>query len=83
MQQQFIIRYAIVLILLLLCPIRADTAEAKVEWRMASAFPGSAFLLGSQRRFTQVLDVSEGMLGHNAAPGWLARNLPVEKCKRC
>ena len=37
----------------------------------------------SQRGFTQVLDVSEGMLGRNAAPGWLARNLPVEKCERC
>jgi len=37
----------------------------------------------SQRGFTQVLDVSEGMLGRNAAPGWLARNLPVEKCEHC
>ena len=35
----------------------------------------------SQRSFTQVLYVSEGMLGRNAAPGWLARNLPVEKCE--
>lgn len=35
----------------------------------------------SQRGFTQVLDVSEGMLGRNAAPGWLTRNLPVEKCE--
>ena len=35
----------------------------------------------SQRGFTQVLDVSEGMLGRDAAPGWLARNLPVEKCE--
>ena len=37
----------------------------------------------SQRGFTQVLDVSEGMLGRNAAPGWLVQNLPVEKCKHC
>ena len=37
----------------------------------------------SQRSFTQVLYVSEGMLGRNAAPGWLARNLSVEKCKHC
>ena len=35
----------------------------------------------SQRGFTQVLYVSEDMLGRNAAPGWLARNLPVEKCE--
>ena len=35
----------------------------------------------SQRSFTQVLYVSEGMLGRNAAPGWLARNLPVKKCE--
>ncbi len=26
--------------------------------------------------FTQVLDVSEGMLGSRAGPGWLARGLP-------
>ena len=50
MQPQFRIRHAIVLILLLLCPIRADTAETKVEWRMASAFPGSALLLGTLGR---------------------------------
>jgi rhodanese-related sulfurtransferase len=37
----------------------------------------------SQHGFTRVLDVSEGMLGRDAAPGWLARNLPVEKCERC
>lgn len=27
--------------------------------------------------FTTVLDVSEGMLGSSAGPGWLARGLPV------
>ncbi len=27
--------------------------------------------------FTNVLDVSEGMLGSSAGPGWLARGLPV------
>lgn len=37
----------------------------------------------SRRGFTQVLDVSEGMLGRNVALGWLARNLPIEKCERC
>tara|TARA_R110002049_G_scaffold23781_6_gene84694 strand:+ start:82308 stop:82742 length:435 start_codon:yes stop_codon:yes gene_type:complete len=29
--------------------------------------------------FTDVLDVSEGMLGSAAGPGWLARGLPVEQ----
>lgn len=28
--------------------------------------------------FTQVLDVHEGMLGNDAGPGWLARDLPLE-----
>jgi rhodanese-related sulfurtransferase len=27
--------------------------------------------------FTNILDVSEGMLGSSAGPGWLARGLPV------
>lgn len=29
--------------------------------------------------FTAVLDVSEGMLGSPAGPGWIARGLPVSK----
>lgn len=29
--------------------------------------------------FTQVLDVSEGMLGSSAGPGWIARGLPVTR----
>ena len=33
--------------------------------------------------FTQVLDISEGMLGRPGAPGWLARNLPTEPCLTC
>ncbi|MBG06617.1 MAG: sulfurtransferase [Rhodospirillaceae bacterium] len=33
--------------------------------------------------FTQVLDISEGMLGRPGAPGWLARNLPTEPCSKC
>ena len=33
----------------------------------------------SEAGFTQVLDVSEGMLGSRAGPGWLARGLPVTR----
>lgn len=33
--------------------------------------------------FTQVLNIDEGMLGSANGPGWLARSLPVEPCKRC
>lgn len=37
--------------------------------RMASALTDSGF--------SQVVDVSEGMLGSSAGPGWIARGLPV------
>ena len=47
MRPQSIFHTILALILLFLCPIRADAAETKVEWRMASAFPGSALLLGT------------------------------------
>ncbi len=33
--------------------------------------------------FTNVLNVSEGMAGSRAGPGWLARRLPVETCASC
>jgi rhodanese-related sulfurtransferase len=33
--------------------------------------------------FTNVLNVSEGMAGSRAGPGWLARKLPVETCMSC
>ena len=33
--------------------------------------------------FTQVYNVTEGMSGSRAGPGWLARKLPVESCKVC
>lgn len=36
-----------------------------------------------QHGFTHVLDVSEGMLGREPSPGWLARNLPTKKCESC
>ena len=38
----------------------------------------AAKLLASQG-FTGVLVVGEGMLGSNLGPGWLARDLPVER----
>lgn len=33
----------------------------------------------SEAGFTSVVDVSEGMMGSDAGPGWLARGLPVRK----
>ncbi len=34
--------------------------------------------------FTEVVDISEGMLGRGKeAPGWIKRGLPVEPCKGC
>jgi rhodanese-related sulfurtransferase len=33
--------------------------------------------------FTNVLNVSEGMAGSRAGPGWLTRKLPVETCMSC
>lgn len=33
--------------------------------------------------FTQVYNVSEGMAGSAAGPGWLKRGLPVESCAQC
>jgi rhodanese-related sulfurtransferase len=39
------------------------------------------FLLG--QGFTQVYNVSEGMVGSRAGPGWLARKLPVDSCTAC
>ncbi len=35
------------------------------------------------RGFSDVADVSEGMLGRGAAPGWLDRGLPTEPCPVC
>lgn len=36
-----------------------------------------------QRGFTKVYDISEGMLGSRAGPGWLKQDLPVERCGQC
>ncbi|NMG73810.1 rhodanese-like domain-containing protein [Aromatoleum diolicum] len=33
--------------------------------------------------FTRVYNVSEGMSGSAAGPGWVKRGLPVETCKTC
>ena len=33
--------------------------------------------------FTRVYNVSEGMAGSAAGPGWLKRSLPVEACAQC
>jgi rhodanese-related sulfurtransferase len=33
--------------------------------------------------FSQVHDISEGMVGGEYGPGWLARSLPTEPCTRC
>ncbi|MGH6917939.1 MAG: rhodanese-like domain-containing protein [Geminicoccaceae bacterium] len=33
--------------------------------------------------FTEVHDISEGMLGGEYGPGWLARALPTEPCTVC
>ena len=36
-----------------------------------------------QAGFTNVLDMSEGMFGRGAKPGWLKRGLPVKRCESC
>ncbi|MDA1100918.1 MAG: rhodanese-like domain-containing protein [Proteobacteria bacterium] len=33
--------------------------------------------------YTQVMDISEGMLGNAEGGGWLRRDLPVSHCKGC
>lgn len=42
---------------------------------------GKRFL--EARGFTNVYDVSEGMLGRGSQIGWLARRLPTRKCPVC
>jgi rhodanese-related sulfurtransferase len=44
---------------------------------------GFAAKLLASRGYTQVLDISEGMLGNGHGAGWLARNLPINTCKNC
>jgi rhodanese-related sulfurtransferase len=36
-----------------------------------------------QAGFTDVANVSEGMAGSRAGPGWLRRGLPVDACREC
>lgn len=33
--------------------------------------------------FTQVYDITEGVVGGINGPGWLARDLPIEPCSSC
>ncbi|CUW38275.1 Putative Rhodanese-related sulfurtransferase(Rhodanese-like domain,1-138) [Magnetospirillum sp. XM-1] len=33
--------------------------------------------------FTHILDVSEGMAGSSAGPGWIRRDLPMVRCPVC
>jgi rhodanese-related sulfurtransferase len=35
------------------------------------------------RGYTQVMDISEGMLGNADGIGWLRRDLPVSRCENC
>ena len=35
------------------------------------------------RGYTQVMDISEGMLGNGKGAGWLRRDLPVSPCSEC
>ena len=35
------------------------------------------------RGFTRVYNVTEGMAGSGAGPGWIKRGLPIEPCKDC
>ncbi len=35
------------------------------------------------RGYTQVLDISEGMLGNGKGAGWIGRKLPVSPCPDC
>lgn len=50
-------------------PIALICASGGRSSRMAKAL--------TEAGFTNVLDVSEGMLGSSAGPGWLARGLPT------
>ena len=44
---------------------------------------GYAAKLLASRGYTQVMDISEGMLGHGHGAGWLARDLPISIFKDC
>ncbi len=34
-----------------------------------------------ERGFSQVYNITEGMVGSSAGPGWLERGLPIEACR--
>ena len=44
---------------------------------------GYAAKLLASRGYTQVMEISEGMLGNGHGAGWLARDLPISICKDC
>ena len=44
---------------------------------------GYAAKLLASRGYTQVMDISEGMLGNGHGAGWLARDLPISIFKEC
>jgi rhodanese-related sulfurtransferase len=44
---------------------------------------GKVALALSDMGFTRILDVSEGMAGSSAGPGWIKRSLPVKPCDKC
>ncbi len=44
---------------------------------------GYAAKLLASRGYTQVMDISEGMLGNGHGAGWLARDLPISIFKDC
>jgi rhodanese-related sulfurtransferase len=37
----------------------------------------------TERGFSNVYNVKEGMAGSGAGPGWLRRGLPVQRCEAC
>ncbi|KIL98173.1 Rhodanese-related sulfurtransferase [Paramagnetospirillum magnetotacticum MS-1] len=44
---------------------------------------GSTARALSDAGFTHILDVSEGMAGSGAGPGWIKRDLPMVRCPVC
>ena len=50
-----------------------------VELRLAGATAKAL----SDAGFTHILDVSEGMAGSGAGPGWIKRELPMTRCPVC
>jgi rhodanese-related sulfurtransferase len=67
----------------LLAAVGADkTAEIALICASGSRSSFAQQLLKTEG-FTNVHDISEGMLGGPTGPGWLARELPTEPCDAC